>query len=110
MLNGGVAVSVWVTTPLFLGLVFWHNHKVDALRVALWATVALLVAALLPYHQAGWLQFGARYLFDAYPYAYLLLVLNDERFGWRWAVLGLVGMMVNVLGAYQFWTSHVLHL
>jgi hypothetical protein len=110
MLNGGIAVSVWVTTPLFLGLILWRNRAVSPLRVALWATVAAIVAALLPFHEAGWAQFGARYLFDTYPYAFLLLALNDQRVDWRWALLGIVGIVVNVLGAHQFWTSEILVL
>jgi hypothetical protein len=109
MLNGGYCVSVFVTTPLFL-LLFTRNRQFSPLRAALWVTLALIVALVLLFHAAGWVQFGARYLYDGYAYAYLLLALTDARVDWRFIALGLVGIGVNLLGANQFWTGHVFHL
>jgi hypothetical protein len=104
MLNGGVAVSVFITTPLLLFL-FWRNQHFSALRAALWGTLGLVVAAVLLFHAAGWYQFGARYLYDGYPYAFLLLALNEMRVDWRFALLGLVAIPINAAGAHQFWTG-----
>lgn len=109
MLNGGPAISVFATTPLFL-LLFWRNRRFSPLRAALWLTIGLVVAAMLPYQSVGWDQFGARYLYEAYPYAFLLLALNDVRIDLRFAALGLLGIVVNALGAHQFWTFGILHL
>jgi hypothetical protein len=109
MVNGGVGVSVFVTTPLFL-LLFWRNRTFSAMRVALWTVIGLVVIAVLLFHAAGWYQFGARYLYDAYPFAFLLLALNDEHIDWRFVALGLLGVAINLLGAHQWWTGHIIHL
>jgi hypothetical protein len=69
-----------------------------------------MVIAILLFHAAGWYQFGARYLFDAYPFAFLLLALTDARVDWRFAALGYFGVLINILGAYQFWTGAIPHL
>ncbi|HKV85088.1 MAG TPA: hypothetical protein VJN88_11060 [Ktedonobacterales bacterium] len=110
MLNGnGVAISVFVTTPLFL-LLFWRNRKFSLTRAALWATVGLVVVAVLLFHAAGFFQFGARYLFDGYPFAFLLLAMDDMPIDWRFLTLGILGVGVNLLGARQFWTFRIFHL
>jgi hypothetical protein len=98
-----------VTTPLFL-LLFWRNRTFSAMRVALWTVIGLVVIAVLLFHAAGWYQFGARYLYDAYPFAFLLLALNDEHIDWRFVALGLLGVAINLLGAHQWWTGHIIHL
>lgn len=102
MLNGGAGISVFVTTPLFLYL-FWHNARFSPLRAALWATIGVMVAQVLLYDWTGSYQFGARYLLDAYPYAFALLALGEIRIDWRVCALGALGILVNLLGAAQFW-------
>ena len=102
--NSGTAVSVFVTTPLFLFL-FWRNRRFSATRAALWVTIGPIVVAVLLFHAYGWYQFGARYLFEAYPFAFLLLVLNDVRVDWRFAALGYLGIAINIMGAVQLWTD-----
>lgn len=109
LLSGGYGVSPFVTTPLFL-LLFSRNQRFSPVRAGLWGTIALIVTMILFFHAAGWYQFGARYLFDAYPYAFLLLALNEVRVDWRFAVLGLIGIIVNALGAAEFWTGQIFHL
>jgi hypothetical protein len=114
LVSNGVGVSVFITTPLFL-LLFWRNRTFSALRAALWVTIGLVVAAVLLFHAAGWYQFGARYLFDGYPFIYLLFVLNETRVvvggrrpnavDWRITALGLLGIAINLLGAFEFWTG-----
>lgn len=107
--NDGFCVSVFVTTPLFL-LLFWRNSQRSLLRFVLGATVVLSVAVVLCFHAAGWYQFGARYLFDAYPFAMLFLAISEVRFDWRVVALGLIGIAINVMGAYEVWTNVLLHL
>ena len=119
MVSNGAGISVFITTPLFL-LLFWRNRTFSALRAALWATIGLVVAAVLLFHAAGWYQFGARYLFDGYPFVYLLFILNETRVvvggrrpnavDWRITALGLLGIAINLLGAFEFWTGNVVHL
>ncbi len=101
--DGGIGLSVFATTPLFLYL-FWRNRTRSLTRAVLWATIGLFVATVLLYYATGWYSFGARYLFDAYPYAFVLLALSEIRIDWRFIVLGLIGVMVNAAGAYQYWT------
>lgn len=102
--NNATAVSVFVTTPIFLFL-FWRNRRFSATRVALWLTLGLMVIAILLFHAAGWQQFGARYLFDAYPFAFVLLAITDVRVDWRFAALGILAVIINILGAFQFWSG-----
>jgi hypothetical protein len=119
LVSKGVGISIFITTPLFL-LLFWRNRAFSALRAALWATIGLVVAAVLLFHAAGWYQFGARYLFDGYPFVYLLFVLNETRvvvggrrpnaIDWRITALGLLGIAINLLGAFEVWTGYVVHL
>ena len=109
VMNGGFCVSVFVTTPLFL-LLFWRNQQRSLLRGVLWMTLGLVVVAVLLFHAAGWYQFGARYLYDGYAYAFLLLVISEARVDWRFALLGLFGLIINMLGALEFWTLHIFRL
>lgn len=98
----GMGMSVFVTTPLFLFL-FARNRRVSPLRIALYLTIALCVIQALLFCATGWFQFGARYLFDAYPFAFLLLALNEQHVDWRFVLLGVFGVVINALGARQFW-------
>lgn len=109
VMNGGFCVSVFVTTPLFL-LLFWRNSQRSLIRGVLWLTIGLVVLMVLVFHAAGYYQFGARYLFDGYPYAFLLLALSEVRVDWRFVALGVLGIAINMLGAHQYWTFHVVHL
>lgn len=109
MVNGGNGLSVFFTTPLFLFL-FWRNRAFSRPRAALWVTLGLMTVQILLFHWTGWITFGARYLFEAYPYAFVLLVLNEVRVDWRFVALGALGILINVAGAYQFWTGLLIHL
>jgi hypothetical protein len=109
VLNNRFAISVFLTTPLFLYL-FWRNRRFNTMRAALWITIGLVVIAVLVFHASGWQQFGARYLFDGYTFAFLLLVLNDVRVDWRFLALAVLAIGFNILGALQFWTGYIPHL
>lgn len=102
MQNGANGTCVFLTTPLFL-LLFWRNRQRSWLRVALWASLLLLMAFVLMFYTAGYPQFGTRYLFDIYPYAWLLLIISDVRMDWHVVVLGAIGLVINFLGDYQHW-------
>jgi hypothetical protein len=102
LIGVGIGMSVFATTPLFL-LLFAHPGRFNGLRLALQITVALIVSETLLYATTGWYQFGSRYLFDAYPFAFLLLAMTRRRIDWLFIALGLFGLMINVAGAGQFW-------
>jgi len=105
ILQGGIGLSVFATTPLFLFLFFSRNRQPSALLKALWLIIGLVIVATLLYHAAGWFQFGSRYLFEGYPYAFLLLALSEIEMDWRFYLLGLFGVIINFIGAQAFWTT-----
>ncbi|MGH2514693.1 MAG: hypothetical protein ACRDHP_03475, partial [Ktedonobacterales bacterium] len=102
--NGSTGICLFLTTPLFL-LLFMRNRRLSWLRVALWATIALMTVVVLTFYTAGYPQFGTRYLFDIFPYAWVLLAIGDVRMSWRVALLGVFGLLINVLGTYQHWSG-----
>ncbi|HET9110591.1 MAG TPA: hypothetical protein VFN78_07190 [Ktedonobacterales bacterium] len=97
-----MGMSVFVTTPNFF--LYAKSHRVSPLRVALHLMIALCVIQALLFCATGYYQFGARYLFDAYPFAFLLLALNERRIDCRFVACGLVGLVIDALGARQYWT------
>jgi len=103
LIGDGMGISVFVTTPLFLYLIF-RNARLSKLQIALYVTTALIVLETLLFAGTGWYQFGARYLFDAYPFTFLLLVLSERRIDWRFIALGIFGLLINPMGARQFWS------
>lgn len=102
LVNDKTSTSVFLTTPLFL-LLFWRNKQRSWLRVALWASILLLLASVLTHYGVGHPQFGTRYLFDFYPYAWVLLAINEVRTDWRFVVLGGFAVILNILGSFQYW-------
>lgn len=104
MLNGSQTVGVFVTTPLFL-LLFARNRKWEAIRAWLWVPIVLFLLSILAFFANGYSEFGARYLLEVYPFAFLMLILSEVRTDWRIVLLGLIAIAINVAGAYQFWTG-----
>lgn len=104
MLNDSQIVGVFVTTPLFL-FMFARNRRPSAVRALLWLPIVLLLISALAFYGNGYAQFGARYLLEAYPFAFLLLVLSEVRTDWRVVLLGLIAIAINLAGAYQMWTG-----
>lgn len=101
--NGGNGLSVFLTTPLFLFL-FTRNRERSWLRVALWVTILATVAFVLMFYTAGYPQVGTRYLFDIYPFAWVLLLISNVKLDWRVVVLGVFALVFNIAGSYQHWT------
>lgn len=104
-LRGGNGTSIFFTTPLFLLFFFpARSHLPEWARLALWVTVALLTIFTLFWNLTGYLQVGARYLFDAYPYLFVLLAARGGRINWRWLTLAALGSSINLVLAKTFWT------
>ncbi|MGC4123106.1 MAG: hypothetical protein QM765_52770 [Myxococcales bacterium] len=94
-------MSLLVTTPLLL-LLLWPKEK-PRLHKALWLTVAVTAIPGFFYQNDGYMQFGFRFSLDYTPFLVLLLVLG----GWSlrsrlFAVLALLGVVVNTWGAVAF--------
>src|SRR6185437_5466587 len=107
LLRAGNGTSIFFTTPLFLTFfASVRSHAPRWLRLTLWACVALLVVFSLFWNLTGWYQVGARYLFDAYPYLFVLLAMRGERIGWRWLTLACLGALVNLALANVFWCQN----
>ncbi len=105
-LNGNGS-SIFFTTPLFL-LFFLPSGRVAQpwVRVTLWVIVAILVMFTLMWNLTGWVQVGARYLFDVYPFLIMLLAMRAEGITRRWLVLAVFGVVVNIALASTFWCSN----
>jgi hypothetical protein len=104
LLVGGNGTSAFFTTPLFL--LFFRaraSHAPTWLRRAMWATVALLLLFTLCWNLTGWYQVGARYLFDLYPYLFVLLAMRSDAINARWLALAGFGVLVNLALANVFW-------
>lgn len=109
--RGDNGTSLFFTTPLFLLLLFparGLTHR--RARWALWATVAVLIGFALLWNGTGWLQVGARYLFDAYPLLFVLLAMRPEPIGPRWLLATGFGMAVNLKLAQSFWCRTNCHV
>ncbi|MBA3827177.1 MAG: hypothetical protein H0X24_25195 [Ktedonobacterales bacterium] len=104
LLRGGNGTSLFFTTPLFLLFFAPARSRLPGwLRTALWATVGTLVVVTLAWNLTGWYQVGARYLFDAYPYLFVLLAARGGRVSGRWLALAAFGVLVNLVLAQIFW-------
>ena len=104
--------SVLMVYPsLLLCLILFVKYRQFDTRkrcfVAIAGVAALItVLCLMFYFATGWMQFGNRYFFDAYPLFFLLLVLVmpyvSETIQWMVMIWGVV---INFLGLLTFFSS-----
>ena len=93
-------MSLFVTTPLFLLLLFPRARP--RLHLPLWLTVAATALPGFLYQNTGYVQFGYRFSLDYTPYLFLLLAIGARPMSrWFWA-LALFGVAVNAWGALVF--------
>lgn len=93
-------LALWVTTPLFLWLV-WPK-RVGALAAALYLTAFAVAAPTLFYQNTGWIQFGYRFSNDYSVFLFALLAITGHRFGNLFAAAAAWSLVVNAFGAYTF--------
>jgi hypothetical protein len=96
----GHGLAIWVTTPVFL-LLLWPRER-PPLHRALWLTVALVAIPTFFYQNSGWVQFGYRFSLDYTVFLVLLLAVGGRPFGWVTRALIVVGVVVNLFGAWSF--------
>ena len=96
----GEGMSLFVTTPLFLYLL-WPREK-PRLHRALWLTCALVAVPGFFYQNSGWFQFGFRFSLDYTPYLIVLLALGAHRLTRLFWMCALAGFAVNAWGAAVF--------
>jgi hypothetical protein len=109
-LNGNGS-SIFFTTPIFL-LFFTNPGRVSQpwVRATLWVVVAILVMFTLLWNLTGWVQVGARYLFDVYPFLIMLLAMRAEKISRFWLALAGAGVVVNIALSSTFWCNRSLCL
>ena len=96
----GEGMSLFVTTPLFLYLL-WPVQR-PRLHRSLWITTALIALPGFFYQNSGYYQFGFRFSLDYTPYLILLLALGGRPFTRVFWALALAGIAVNAWGAAVF--------
>jgi len=96
----GDGMSLFVTTPLFLYLL-WPRER-PRLHRALWLTTALIAVPGFFYQNNGWYQFGFRFSLDYTPYLIVLLALGSRPFTRLFWLAALAAVAVNAWGAAVF--------
>lgn len=96
-------LALWVTTPLYLWLV-WPK-KLTPLGIALYVTAAAVAIPGLLYQNTGWMQFGYRFSNDYAPILFALLAVNENRFGKLFAAAAVWSVAINAFGAITFDTN-----
>jgi hypothetical protein len=99
----GHGLALWVTTPLYLWLV-WPARK-SALHLPLWLTVVAVALPSLLYQNTGWFQFGYRFSNDYAVFLFALLAVGGRRMGALFAVAAVWSVLVNGFGAATFGRS-----
>jgi hypothetical protein len=96
----GHGLALWVTTPVFLLLLWPREHH--PVQRALWITVAAVALPSLLYQNSGWVQFGYRFSLDYTAFLVLLLAASGRRLGAASRGLIALGIAINLFGAITF--------
>jgi hypothetical protein len=97
---GGHGLAIWVTTPLFVTLL-WPRDRPPIYR-ALWLTVAAVAIPSLLYQNSGWVQFGYRFSLDYTVFLIALLAVGGRPLGRCAKALIVLGVVINLFGALTF--------
>jgi hypothetical protein len=96
----GHGLALWVTTPLYLWLLF--PRRTGSRFVAVLVSAALAAIPTLFYQNSGWVQFGYRFSNDYAIFLFALIALGGRRFGAPvWAAIAFA-IAVNAFGAATF--------
>jgi hypothetical protein len=96
----GHGLALWITTPVFL-LLLWPRTR-QPIHRALWLTVAAVALPSLCYQNSGWVQFGYRFSLDYTPFLVLLLAVGGRPLGRGTRALIALGIAINLFGAVTF--------
>ncbi len=96
----GHGLALWVTTPVFV-LLLWPRQR-PPIHLALWLTVALVAIPTFFYQNSGWVQFGYRFSLDYTVFLVLLLAVGGRPLTRLTRALIVVGIVVNLFGAWSF--------
>jgi hypothetical protein len=93
-------LALWVTTPVFLWLLW--PRRTAAPHLALWLTVACVAVPTLFYQNTGWVQFGYRFSNDYAVFLVALLAIGGYKFGRVFLLAAAAAVLVNAFGAVTF--------
>jgi hypothetical protein len=93
-------LALWVTTPMYLWLL-WPKRTL-APHLALATTAIAVALPSLFYQNSGWVQFGYRFSNDYALFLFALFAVGGRRIGIAFAALGTWAVVVNALGAATF--------
>jgi hypothetical protein len=80
----------------FLSLRDWRRNFLIPIC---WLCIVVLALPILMIMGSGWMQFGARYLFDLVPFLFLLSIIGSRaKLSWTLLALALAAMVVNFWG------------
>jgi hypothetical protein len=96
----GNGLALWLTTPLYLWLL-WPKRR-SAPHLALAVTSVLVALPSLFYQNSGWVQFGYRFSNDYAVFLFALLAIGGRRWWPAFVVLGAFAVVVNAFGAATF--------
>jgi hypothetical protein len=101
-------LALWVTTPVFLYLL-WPRQARPGF-VGLLLTAASIGLPALFYQNTGWMQFGYRFSNDYSVFLFAALALSRPRLGPGFWVLSAWALAVNTFGAVTFDRAQYAHL
>ena len=96
-------LALWVTTPLYLWLL-WPK-RTGPVVVALYVTALAVALPGLLYQNTGWMQFGYRFSNDYAVFLFALLAVIGVRFGRLFTLAAVWSVAVNAFGAVTFDTG-----
>jgi len=96
----GHGLALWVTTPMYLWLVFARRWSPVARAVLLSAACVALPTLL--YQNTGWVQFGYRFSNDYAPLLFVLLALVGPPLRGLFMLASAGAVIVNFFGALTF--------
>lgn len=93
-------LALWVTTPLYLWLLW--PRRVTPVHVGLWLTVLAVAVPTLFYQNTGWIQFGYRFSNDYAVFLFCLLAVGGYRLRALFVLAAIWSIAVNAFGAISF--------
>jgi hypothetical protein len=93
-------LALWVTTPLYLWLI-WPK-KDGPVVLALYATALAVALPGLLYQNTGWQQFGYRFSNDYAIFLFALIATTGHRFGKLFTAAAVWSVAINAFGAATF--------
>ena len=93
-------LALWVTTPIYLWLIW--PRRVTFLWKSLAISAAPVVLANLAYQNSGWLQFGYRFSNDYSVFLFAMLAIGGYHLGRLFYASAAWGIALNAFGALTF--------